>query len=278
MMRLMYITNNEKIAQIAQKAGVDWVFVDLEIKGKEERQKNRNTVISAHTIEDIKKLRRVIKKSELLVRINPIGEWSEKEINDVVDAGADIIMLPYFKTKEEVAKFIDLVNQRVKTCLLVETMEAVKNIDEILEIKGIDYIHIGLNDIHIQRKTHFMFEFLADGYIDILAEKIKKKNIPFGFGGVAHMQSDLLPLAKDIIAEHYRVGSTGVILSRSFIQYQENQDINEFGNKFIKRVQELREIEKELQNKNEYFFERNKEIVKQDIYKVRNMIRNSNAR
>ena len=141
-------------------------------------------------------------------------------------------MLPYFKTKEEVEKFINLINQRVKTCLLVETMEAVNRIDEILEVDGIDYIHIGLNDIHIQRQTHFMFEFLADGYIDMLADKIKQKNIPFGFGGVAYMKSDLLPLAKDIIAEHYRLGSTGVILSRSFIQYQEQKNIMEFEKEF----------------------------------------------
>jgi len=277
MLRLLYITNNKEVAKIAQKAGVNWIFVDLEIKGKKNRQKNRNTVISAHTIEDVKNIREVIDKAELLVRINPIGEWSEQEINDVIKSGADIIMLPYFKTRQEIEKFIYLIDKRVKTCLLVETMEAVENIDEILEIGGIDYIHIGLNDIHIQRKTYFMFEFLADGYIDILAEKFKKRNIPFGFGGVAHMKSNLLPLAKDIIAEHYRLGSTGVILSRSFIQYN-NQDLKKFENEFINKVQELRNVEKELQQKDKDFFERNKEIVKRDIYKMRDIIRNKNAR
>ena len=277
MLRLLYITNKPEIAKIAEKAGVDWIFVDLEIKGKKDRQKNRNTVISAHTIEDVKNIREAIDKSKLLVRINPIGEWSEQEINNVIETGADIIMLPYFKTRQEVEKFIDLVDGRVKTCLLVETMEAVDNLEEILEVKGIDYIHIGLNDIHIQRKTDFMFEFLADGYIDMLAEKFKKRNIPFGFGGVAHMKSELLPLAKDIIAEHYRLGSTCVILSRSFIQYN-NEDLREFENEFMNKVQELRNVEKELQQKDKSFFEKNKEIVKRDIYKVRNIIRNKNAR
>jgi len=277
MLRLLYITNKPEIAKIAEKAGVDWIFVDLEIKGKKDRQKNRNTVISAHTIEDVKNIREAIDKSKLLVRINPIGEWSEQEINNVIETGADIIMLPYFKTRQEVEKFIDLVDGRVKTCLLVETMEAVDNLEEILEVKGIDYIHIGLNDIHIQRKTDFMFEFLADGYIDMLAEKFKKRNIPFGFGGVAHMKSELLPLAKDIIAEHYRLGSTCVILSRSFIQYN-NEDLREFENEFMNKVQELRNVEKELQQKDKSFFEKNKEIVKRDIYKVRDIIRNKNAR
>jgi hypothetical protein len=278
MLRLMYITNNSKIAKIAQKAGVDWIFVDLEIKGKKERQRGRNTVISAHTIEDVKKVRKVINKSKLLVRINPLGEWSKQEIDEVIKVGIDIIMLPYFKTSREVEQFIKFVNNRAKTCILIETMEAVESIDKILEIKGIDYIHIGLNDIHIQRGTDFMFEFLADGYIDLLAEKIKKKNIPFGFGGVAHIKSNLLPLAKDIIAEHYRIGSTGVILSRSFIQYQEGQNIEEFEKEFINKVKELRNLEKNLQKKDEEFFEKNKEIVKRDIYKVKEMLRNNNAR
>jgi hypothetical protein len=274
----MYITNDPKIGKIAESAGVDWIFVDLEYIGKEKRQANRNTVISAHTIEDIKNMRAAISKSELLVRINPLGEYSKEEIENVINAGADIVMLPFFKTKEEVKTFLKYVNGRVKTCLLVETMSAVEIIDEILELKGIDFIHIGLNDIHIERQTNFMFEFLADGYIDILAEKIKKEEIPFGFGGVAHMDSDLLPLAKDIISEHYRLGSSGVILSRSFIQYSPDIDIKDFEKEFINRVRKLRNIEKNLPKKDEDFFRKNKEIVIQDIYKVRDMLRAKNAR
>ena len=150
MLKLMYITKDPIIGEIAQRAGVDWIFVDLEYIGKKERQADRNTVISAHTIEDVKKMRKIIKDSQLLVRINPIGEWSKKEVDDVIYSGADIIMLPFFKTALEVETFLLLVNSRVKTCLLVETMEAVKNIDEILNIKGIDFVHSGLNDIHIE--------------------------------------------------------------------------------------------------------------------------------
>jgi len=272
-MRLLFITNTPKIASIADKAGVDWIFIDLEVNGKQERQSGRNTVISSHSIEDIKKVKDVIQNSKVMVRINPLGEWSKKEIDDVVNAGAEIIMLPYFKTADEVEQFIKLVDKRVKTCLLVETIEAVKKIDDILDIKGIDYIHIGLNDIHIQRKTDFMFEFLADGYIDELANKIKVKNILFGFGGVAHMQSDLLPLAKDIIAEHYRLGSTGVILARSFIDTSNINDYNLLEKEFIGKVKELRDIEKFLLNKDNIFFAMNKNIVKKDTYKVRDIIR-----
>ena len=38
-LKLMYITNDETIAKIAEKHGVDRIWIDLETLGKEERQK-----------------------------------------------------------------------------------------------------------------------------------------------------------------------------------------------------------------------------------------------
>jgi len=272
-MRLLYITNNPKVATIAQKAGVDWIFVDLEYIGKDERQANRNTVISAHSIEDIKNIKRVMTISKLLVRINPLGTWSKEEIDSAIDAGADIIMLPFFKSALEVQRFITFINNRVKTCLLVETMDAVNNIDTILAVDGIDYIHIGLNDIHIERKTDFMFEFLADGYVDILVKKILAKKIPFGFGGVAKIDSDLLPTAKSVIAEHYRLNSTSIILSRSFMNSENISDFDKFEREFNKGITDIREWEKELLEKDKEFFVKNQIITQQDTYKVRDILR-----
>ena len=276
-MRLLYITNNPKVATIAQKAGVDWIFVDLEYIGKDNRQANRNTVISAHSIEDIKNIKKVITTSKLLVRINPLGEWSKDEINNAIDAGADILMLPFFKSALEVQNFMSLVNKRVKTCLLVETMDAVNSIETILSVNGIDYIHIGLNDIHIERKTNFMFEFLADGYVDILAKKIQAKKIPFGFGGVAKIDSDLLPSAKSVIAEHYRLGSTALILSRSFMNSENIFDFNQFEKEFSKGIKDIREWERELSKKDKDFFIKNKIITQKDTYKVRDILRAKKA-
>ena len=69
MLKLMYITNDPKTALIAEQAGVDRIFVDLETVGKELRQGGMNTVQSHHTLEDVKALRQVLSKSELLVPI-----------------------------------------------------------------------------------------------------------------------------------------------------------------------------------------------------------------
>ena len=43
-LKLMYITNKPEIAKIAENSGVDWIFVDQEVKGKEVRQTNLDKV------------------------------------------------------------------------------------------------------------------------------------------------------------------------------------------------------------------------------------------
>jgi len=269
---LMYITNNIQIAKIIDEVGVDYIFVDLEYIGKVSRQHNMNTVISAHSIDDVKNIKKNIKNGKVLVRINPIGEWSKYEINNIIDAGADVVMLPYFKTKREVECFINIVKKRIKTCLLIETMDAIKNIDLIMELGDIDLIHIGLNDLHIERKTTFMFEFLADGSLDDLLNKIKKYNVPFGFGGMARIGS-LVPPAEHILTEHYRLGSKAVILSRSFCNVNDYESLNEFKKVFSEEVKKIREYERYLVKQNEGFFEKNKIITKDEVYLAVNCIK-----
>ena len=96
-LNLMYITNDPAVAVIAEKNGVERVWVDLETRGKAERQCGRNTVLSRHTVSDVARLSGVLTKSELLVRVNPLDSDSEREIEQVLEAGADVIMLPMWR-------------------------------------------------------------------------------------------------------------------------------------------------------------------------------------
>jgi 2-keto-3-deoxy-L-rhamnonate aldolase RhmA len=255
--RLLYITNDPYVGLIAERSGVDWIFLDMEYRGKKERQLNRDTVISCHTLEDIQVMRSVITKSKLMVRINPWGKWSCGEIEGVLKAGADIIMLPFFTSIAEVKAFIDEVGGRAKTCLLFETMAAIEAIDDILLIDGINFVHIGLNDLHIERGTTFMFEFLADGELDRISAKLRSAGVMFGFGGMACIGS-LLPPAEQILAEHFRLGSTGVILSRSFCQTSKAIDQKIFADIFAREVARIREQELMLLGADAFFFENNR--------------------
>ena len=260
-LKLMFITNDVTVAEIAQNAGVDRIFLDLEKLGKETRQKHVDSVKSNHTISDISALRPHIKYSELLVRVNPINPESGTEINAVIKNGADILMLPMFKSAEEVNIFINLVSGRAKTMLLLETVEAEQSIDEILKIAGIDEIYIGLNDLHLAHKLNFMFELLSNGTVENLCRKIQSEEMPFGFGGVSALGSGILP-AERVLAEHYRLGSSMVILSRSFCNTAEIKDFKKIEAIFDEGVSEIRKFEKFLSEQTESYFIDNKAEVK----------------
>ncbi|WP_214760086.1 aldolase/citrate lyase family protein [Exiguobacterium sp. s146] len=214
-LKLMYITNQPEIALLAEQNGVDWVFVDLELNGKVERQGHLDTVISRHAVRDVSRLRAVLKHAELLVRVNPIFQGSRFEINEVINRGADVVMLPYYKTVDEVATFIELVDRRAGVCLLCETKEAVACMPDVLKLSGIDYVHIGLNDLHLSYGQSFLFEPLADGTVEAVTRQLQAAGIPYGFGGIARIGEGRLP-AEKVLGEHVRLGSSLAILSRSF--------------------------------------------------------------
>lgn len=276
--KLMYVTNNPQVAAIAQTAGVDRLFVDMEYIGKDIRQGGMDTVQSRHTFDDVRKIRAIADKSQLLVRCNPIHEAtadyisSKEEIDEIVKCGADIIMLPYFKTAREVQTFVDLVDGRAKTLPLIETKEAAECIDEILEIDGIDELYIGLNDLHLSYGLTFMFQLLADGTVERLAEKIKAKGIPYGFGGIARIGDGILP-AESILTEHYRLGSTSVILSRSFCNTTKITDLEEIKQIFDVNVKNLRDYEEVIKKKSPSEMEENVYIVKEKTAQIVDIIK-----
>lgn len=276
--KLMYVTNNPQVAAIAQTAGVDRLFVDMEYIGKDIRQGGMDTVQSRHTFDDVRKIRAVADKAQLLVRCNPIHEAtadyvsSKEEIDEIVKCGADIIMLPYFKTAREVQTFVDLVDGRAKTLPLIETKEAAECIDEILEIDGIDELYIGLNDLHLSYGLTFMFQLLADGTVEKLADKIKSKGIPYGFGGIARIGDGILP-AERILTEHYRLGSTSVILSRSFCNTTKITDLEEIKQIFDVNVKNLRDYEEVIKKKSPSEMEENVYIVKEKTAQIVDIIK-----
>ncbi len=271
MLKYFYITNNPSVAAIAQSAGVDRIFVDMEYIGKDARQPDMDTVKNHHTVEDVAAVRKVLNKSQLLVRINPIHDDTEQEIEAVINAGADIIMLPMWKSAEDVKRFISAVDSRVKTILLLENKEASACLGDVLMLEGVDEIHIGLNDLHLSLEKKFLFELLTDGTVDALAEKIKAKGIPFGIGGFARVfQGDLLP-AENIMAEHYRLGSSMAILSRAFCDTSKTEDLKEIESIFCNGISDNREYEKFLSNQNKEFFDdkhrQTAEIIQQIVSK-----------
>lgn len=266
MLNLMYITKHPEIARIAEEAGVDWIFVDMEFIGKDCRQGGLDTVQNHHTVEDVANIRAAVTKAKVLVRINPIHDTmddypsSEEEIEAVIQAGADIVMLPYFKTTEEVHRFIGYVGGRAKTCLLVETPEAADLLDQIVEIDGIDMIHIGLNDMHLALKMKFMFQLLTDGSVDKWTRIIAQKGIMYGFGGLALLNGGAVP-GRMILKEHYRLGSQMVIVSRAFCNTDNMTDLDKVRSIFNNGIADIRKMENEMNKLSKEDFKNNHKAV-----------------
>lgn len=259
-LKLMYITQDTTIAKIAEDSGVDRIFVDMEYIGKSDRQGGLDTVQNCHTLEDVRNIKSVLSKAELLVRCNPVHDEtaeydsSEQEISDIILNGADYIMLPYFKTVLEVERFLRAVNGRKKTILLFETPEALEHVEDILELKGISEVYIGLNDLSLGFRKRFMFELLADGTVEELAIKFRKKNLPFGFGGIASVGKGDLP-AEKIIREHYRLFSQSVILSRSFCDTRKVYDMEQIRDQFVNGIRAIRDEEEKCAAHMNFFSE-----------------------
>ncbi len=271
MIKLMYITVDTQVATIAMNSGIDRIFVDMEVIGKHDRQGGMNTVQSKHTIEDIARIKTVMQSGkELLVRTNPLHEGLAQEVEGAIAAGADILMLPYFFTAQDVAKFVEMVAGRCKVMLLIENKEsAIDNLDEILAVDGVDEYHVGLNDLNLSLGGKFMFEPLANGLLDKICHKLKATGKPYGFGGMARVDGGELSGAR-VLTEHYRQGSSIVIVARSFCNCEQVGDINEIEEIFNRETPKIRSLEEQLEQQSAQYFEDNNNEIKKIVERIVN--------
>lgn len=215
MIDLIQITNDPAFARRCDALEGMRLFVDLERQGKAARQAGRNTFISTHQIEDIAAVKAQLRSSRLMVRVNPINLGTRDEVQAVLDAGADLLMLPMFTCGAELEQFMDAVDGRAPVSALLETAGALDTLESWIATPGLSEVFLGLNDLHLSLRQRFMFESLAEGIVERVATAVHGYGIQFGFGGIARLGEGELP-GRDVLAEHLRLGSQSVILSRTF--------------------------------------------------------------
>ena len=219
MIDLLTITNLPELAVRCDQMPGMRLFVDLERNGKAARQKGHDTFISSHHLSDVSSIKAVLKQSKLMVRVNPFRTddpaASKVEVDAVLSQGADMLMLPMFSSAEELSAFAGIVAGRAPIVALLETAGALHCLNSWIDTPGIGEIFVGLNDLHLSLGCSFMFEPLAAGYVERVASAAKARGLRFGFGGIARMDEGVLP-GRDVLAEHVRLGSDAVILSRTF--------------------------------------------------------------
>lgn len=149
-----------EIAEIMSLAGFDWLFIDLEH--------------GAFGITECQRMMQAVgDKAECLVRVPGLTESSIKK---VLDAGAGGIIVPRVNTAAEAAnavvwskyppegqrgvgatrahdyglnfkQYVAHANADLMVVIQIEHIEAVRNIESLLDVKGIDVIFIGPYDL-----------------------------------------------------------------------------------------------------------------------------------
>ena len=225
MLTLLLITNDPQVAAYTTAHGVGRIMVDTERLGKAERQAGRDTLISTHEITDVGVIRRALPDAEIMLRVNPVHAHTADEIAAGAAQGADLIMVPMVATVRDVeiaaracaAAGNGPSGKPLGLVPLIETPAALVRLNRIVEIPGVREVYIGLNDLHQAMGLDFLFELVAGGLIDQAADTCRRAGMPFGFGGIAGVSGGHVP-GELVLAEHVRLGSTRVILSRAFSQ------------------------------------------------------------
>lgn len=216
-MEFSFITNNPMVALLAQSAGIERIFIDLERLGKDVRQKGRQLFLSSHAPSDIARLRPGLVESKLMVRIDPPNPQMQAQIDFAIESGADYLMLPYFHTLGEVGQFINAIAGRAHPVLLVETCEAAGQLSELVCLPGLSEVHLGLNDLSISKGCGYLFDLITDGTVGRLCQILREAGIPFGFGGVGSLSRTDLPVSPDLLlACQMAEGATRGWLGRTF--------------------------------------------------------------
>ena len=200
------------LAEIMSKSDFDWLTIDLE-----------HSTISIREAEDLIRIISLNKKIPL-VRLT---SNDENQIKRIMDAGANGIIVPMIKTKEEALKAVQFCkyppqgkrgvglaraqgygekfNQYVKweknnsiIIVQIEHYKAVENLQDILSVKGIDGFFVGPYDLSASLNIPGKFshpKFLK--YMLLLKKYLKNKNIIKGFHVVEPDKKELKAKIKE---------------------------------------------------------------------------------
>ena len=182
--------------EVMALAGFEWLVIDIEHTSIDlETTQNLITTIQAN---NVKALVRVSKNEEVIIK-------------RVLDMGADGIIVPMVNSKDDAIKAVEFakyppigkrgvglyratkyglgfeeykkwVDKELVIVAQIEHIDAVNNIDEILDVEGIDATIIGPYDL--SGSMGYPGEFERDDVksaVDIVLSKCKDKNIPSGF-------------------------------------------------------------------------------------------------
>lgn len=213
-------TDDPRLAQMADIAGIDRIGLDLEHIGKVERQGHfGNTRLSLHQLEQLPAIKSALSHAKLFVRTNPLHEKIKEEIEYLIANDTEVLMLPMFTHEREVEHYCELVAGRAEVVPLIETPGALRRRNEIINIPEIHEVFVGLNDLSISLGLQNHFQVISLPEFEDLSIKTRERGIRFGFGGLGRAEDSTLPIPSDLIyALQPLFGCSSALLSRVFFQ------------------------------------------------------------
>lgn len=192
-------------------AGVDGIIIDLETRGKAERQSGFDTEINAHSISNLTDLRAKT-GARLFCRLSS-PDADASEIARVIEAGADEVIVPMLTSAEQTQRVCEQIGKACKITLMVETGSMAQEVSKINSLP-IERVYVGLNDLHISRGTRSIFAPFQDGLLDSIRRDITTPK--FGFAGITLPTKGSPLKALHLYNEMARLDAQFTFLRRSF--------------------------------------------------------------
>ncbi len=160
----------------------------------------------------------LVRAAGRFARINPVNSGTAAEIEEVIAAGATVVMLPYFRDVTEVEAFVRAIDGRAVAIGLVETLPALEAIEVLARPGLLEEVHFGFTDLGLEMgKDHL--GVLADGRFRAAASVVMRLGIPFGVAGFARPGDKALPFdPAGFIREIAALGASRALISRSFFR------------------------------------------------------------
>ena len=192
--------------EVARKMGFDYIYVDFE-----------------HGVLSLETFAQLVREARLagLAIMCRVPNLDSAFVNRVLDAGADGIVFPHIRTKQEATMAVELtkfnsneiqmgkrgfepscglpkqdreswseyfkrVNEETLVGLMIEDKEGVERIQEILSVEGIDFIYIGKMDMALSYGVPFEPRAGKDApviekAVEQICSECRKRGIPVRF-------------------------------------------------------------------------------------------------
>lgn len=217
-LRLTLWSTDPTLIGAADAAGVECIGVDLERLGKDQRQSGLGLWLSPHSETDLAFIAPLLRHARLFARCNPPHPGLPDEIERLLAAGVQALMLPAFRHAGQLHDVLDTVAGRARVIPLIELPEALSDVPAIAALCDSGEVHFGLNDLALGLGLRNRFEALLLPEVERACATLRAAGVRVGIGGIAAPGHAGLPVPADLVyARIAALGGCGALLARSFV-------------------------------------------------------------